>query len=71
MSRLRPFTEQQIVDAITSRGLQITPVGSAGAVRIRGADIDVLAASLFTLDFRDLRVQPLKDDRLRYVRQES
>jgi hypothetical protein len=65
------MTEVQIVDAIKSRGLRVTPVGTAGAVRVHGADVDVVAASIFAIDFKDLTIKPLRDNRRRKLHLES
>ena len=46
--------EQRLRAAIRSRGLSLAPFGNAGAVRVAGRDVYVIAAEMRYLDERDL-----------------
>ena len=46
--------EQRVRAAIKENGLRVEPVGSTGAVRVVGRDVDVVAASLRHLNPLDL-----------------
>ena len=46
--------EQRIRAAIRANGLSLTPFGNAGAVRVAGRDVYVVAAEMRYLDERDL-----------------
>lgn len=46
--------EQRLRAAIRAQGLSLTPFGNAGAVRVAGRDVYVIAAEMRYLDERDL-----------------
>lgn len=56
--------EQRVRAVIKKNGLRVEPVGSTGAVRVVGRDVDVVAASLMDLNPLDLMpYQPIEDER--------
>ena len=54
MSRTIERREQRVRAAIRTRGLLLTPIGSAGAVLIEGAGVYIRAAALRYVDEDDL-----------------
>ena len=60
-------TEQQLRAAIAARGCRILPIGDAGAVRVVGANVDIVAGRLLDITLRELHVAPLRDDRRRTI----
>ena len=45
---------QRVQAVIKKHGLRVVPFGSSGAIRVTGAGVDLVAASIAVLDIADL-----------------